>query len=659
MKKVVIVTDFEGELSVELTNNLKYVFEDKIIIENCYLNNMDDDHIIDGDTILFMLENRVAKATKNIKNLDKVIVVSRTILEEEALKILDIPQNSEVLVVNDYYETTLQVTTLLYKLKIKDLRFISYKEGEDYRHIKYAITVGIKEKVPSSIPNIIDVGVRCLDTSTFIAIINKLNIKDSEINNRLLKYIKRIVTLDVGFKQQYKELYKLNEQLHSILEKSSDGIILIDNDGNIILNNDRLYEILNIDMANNMTNINEIFDEDFIEKIKIEDIDNELVKINKKILIISVKTPTVYHHAVNEKIIVLQDITYIKKLEQTVSAKLKSTGLMAKYTFKKIIYYSKIMEECVETAKIFAGTDKTVLICGESGTGKELLAQSIHNSSRRKKQPFVAINCAALPASLLESELFGYAKGAFTGARSEGKSGLFEEANNGSIFLDEIGDMPYELQSRLLRVIQEMQVMRIGSYKIIEIDVRIIAATNKNLMREVEEGRFREDLYYRLNVLPLNVPPLNKRREDILPLFKKYANEHGELKESIQKALLEHKWRGNVRELKNVAEYYSFMKNSPKPLPDTFIIKGDLKIRDNLEISVLKAINKHADDGDGIGRVKLVHVYNENNNKHITEYRLRIILKNLEEKGYISKKIGRKGCVITQKGLKLINDRDK
>jgi transcriptional regulator with PAS, ATPase and Fis domain len=203
-----------------------------------------------------------------------------------------------------------------------------------------------------------------------------------------------------------------------------------------------------------------------------------------------------------------------------------------------------------------------VLIIGETGTGKELFAQSIHNSSLRANGPFVAINCAALPENLLESELFGYVEGSFTGARKGGKIGLFELAHKGSIFLDEIGDMPLNLQTRLLRVIQEKEVMRIGDDRVIPVDVRIIASTNKDLQMSVEKGEFRRDLYYRLNILTLKVPSLRKRKGDIANLVKHFINEYASefkknirgLTEEAENYLHSLNYPGNVRELEGVIE---------------------------------------------------------------------------------------------------------
>jgi len=206
--------------------------------------------------------------------------------------------------------------------------------------------------------------------------------------------------------------------------------------------------------------------------------------------------------------------------------------------------------------------DSNVLIMGESGTGKELFAHAIHNASDRASGPFIKINCAAIPSELLESELFGYEGGAFTGAKKEGKIGKFELANGGSIFLDEIGDMPLQMQVKLLRVLQEREIERIGSSKIRPINVRIISATNKNLEEEVKVGNFREDLYYRLNVMSVNIEPLRKRKDDIRPLakalVKKLSNQMGVYVDSIsEKAMIsleKYDWPGNIRELENVIE---------------------------------------------------------------------------------------------------------
>ncbi|MFO7848636.1 MAG: sigma 54-interacting transcriptional regulator, partial [Spirochaetia bacterium] len=237
-------------------------------------------------------------------------------------------------------------------------------------------------------------------------------------------------------------------------------------------------------------------------------------------------------------------------------------GFQTRYTFDDILTKDAKLLKKIQVAKGYAKTDATVLIEGESGVGKELFAQSIHSAGSRKDKPFVAVNCAAIPAQLLESELFGYVNGAFTGATKGGKMGLFEMAHQGTVFLDEISEIEKSLQVRFLRVLEEKQIMRIGSDKLIDIDVRVISATNLDLKEQVSKGNFRSDLYYRLNLLNLRVPPLREHPKDIQFLAnhfigafnRKYGMHIDKLTDKVNKQLSEYSWPGNVRELKNVIE---------------------------------------------------------------------------------------------------------
>ena len=263
-------------------------------------------------------------------------------------------------------------------------------------------------------------------------------------------------------------------------------------------------------------------------------------------------------------VFVIQDAVTIQKHEQEIRQQLHQRRLVATYTLTNIVGESAAVKKAVSEAKSFGQTNSTILVTGETGTGKELFAQSIHNISSRHKKPFVAINCAALPETLLDSELFGYEQGAFTGAQKEGKPGLFELAHTGTIFLDEVGELTPPLQARLLRVLQEKEVMRVGGRKIIPVDVRIIAATNRNLWNEVKAGNFREDLYYRLSVLELNIPPLRERKEDIPLLAKSILRKNmpmvdSLLIEKIQLLARDYHWPGNIRELENILERFAVL----------------------------------------------------------------------------------------------------
>lgn len=277
------------------------------------------------------------------------------------------------------------------------------------------------------------------------------------------------------------------------------------------------------------------------------------------------KVPLAYRGSVKGTLVTFKEITKIQEEESKIRRELYAKGLIAKYTFADIVHVSKKMEVTIAKAKKFANVDSTVLIRGESGTGKELMAQSIHNGhNARCKKPFVAVNCASLDDSLLKSELFGYTEGSFTGAVKGGKPGLFEIAHGGTIFLDEIGGIKLDLQANLLRVIQEKEVRRIGSDRVIPVDVRIIAASNENLEELIKKGTFREDLYYRLDVLTLLLPSLRERREDIPGLVtemlkkfnQKYNIEMLSIPPTLLKRMLIFDWPGNIRQLEHLIERF-------------------------------------------------------------------------------------------------------
>jgi transcriptional regulator with PAS, ATPase and Fis domain len=262
-------------------------------------------------------------------------------------------------------------------------------------------------------------------------------------------------------------------------------------------------------------------------------------------------------------VVTVNDIQRIQHMEREIRKDLNKNGLVSKFSLDDLVVEDSGMKQVVELARKYGAMDSTVLIYGESGTGKEILAQSMHQANaRRSKGPFVAVNCSALPEQLLESELFGYTDGAFTGARKGGRSGVFEQAHNGTIFLDEIGSISPHLQMRLLRVLQEKEVMRVGGDRVIPIDVRIVAATNVELEVEMKAGRFRPDLFYRLNVLPLRLPPLRKRLDDIPALIVHLVKKHEGLTGLTAKPFpadlidwcLRYHWPGNVRELENMVE---------------------------------------------------------------------------------------------------------
>ncbi len=287
---------------------------------------------------------------------------------------------------------------------------------------------------------------------------------------------------------------------------------------------------------------------------------DEIVSYKDRLFSASV-APIVLNGEKGGSVIMLQDITHIQALENQIRNKIHTKGNVAKNHFGDIVGKSDIIRKTIETARDYAAADSNILICGKTGTGKELFAQSIHNQSARCKGPFVAVNCASLPENLLESEMFGYVDGAFTGASKGGKAGYFEVAHNGTIFLDEISETSQRMQVALLRVLQEKEIRRIGDNKVLPVDVRVISASNKRLDALVSEGKFREDLYYRLDVLRLNIPTLEERKEDIreiaMHFLQRFAEKNAKtvtVGEGAYLALADAKWNGNIRQLINVCE---------------------------------------------------------------------------------------------------------
>ncbi|QGP93156.1 Anaerobic nitric oxide reductase transcription regulator NorR [Neomoorella glycerini] len=376
----------------------------------------------------------------------------------------------------------------------------------------------------------------------------------------------------------YRAIQKERDYLtrfQALLDFAHEGVIFLEGDQTVVYVNDRACQLLEVarsdllkkPLGKSLKDCLLPEGKETLEKILGEKYQHPqagiLVKFKDKSIVANI-VPSSLVENMTTTIITFTEASQLQKVEYNVRRQLASKGLVARFNLKDIVGASAGLECAKKEARAFAATDATVLIYGETGTGKELFAQSIHNLSARRKGPFVAINCSALPKELMESELFGYEEGAFTGARKTGKAGLFELAHGGTIFLDEIGTMPLDLQAKILRVIQEREVARLGGDKVIPVNVRIIAATNCNLEEAVRKGEFRQDLYYRLNVLLLRLPPLRERMEDIPLLFKHFVKKFAtQLNADLQlpgqedlEILQRYHWPGNVRELENFAERF-------------------------------------------------------------------------------------------------------
>lgn len=368
---------------------------------------------------------------------------------------------------------------------------------------------------------------------------------------------------------------EVNFQLLAILNSIYDGLYITDGNANTILINQAYEEVSGLRRENVLgKNMREIIHTGLIDRsgslyvlesrrpVTLE----QTFRTGKRALITS--TPH-FDEAGNITMVItmVRDITEIYRLREQYQESETRRRLEVDFVQRNQKFVSAMVAQDPHTLDVMAkaqkvaALDTTILLLGETGVGKEQFARYIYENSARSEQSFIGINCGAIPATLIESELFGYEKGAFTGANREGKMGVFESANKGTVFLDEVGDLPLEMQVHLLRVLQEMQVRRVGGVRSIPVDVRIIAATNRNLLEMVHEKTFREDLYYRLNVVPLVIPPLRERKADIRPLVETFLRElnrkyryHKTFSKGAMELLHQYPWPGNVRELKNVVE---------------------------------------------------------------------------------------------------------
>lgn len=408
-----------------------------------------------------------------------------------------------------------------------------------------------------------------------------------------------------------------NERMKKIIAHSYGGVLEVEKDGDITYVNNKARELLKLNEDEDIVGKNILSlkqDKEVLGKIFGNgDIAlNEVETINNKKCLVN-RIPIKFETQNDGMFINFIETSRIQKLENKIRRKLHTKGFIAWSSFSQVITNSPEMQKVIDKAKRYSKNDATVLITGESGTGKEIFAQGIHNESPRQEGPFVAINCATLPESLLESELFGYEEGAFTGAKKGGKPGLLELAHNGTIFLDEITEMTPSLQARLLRVLEEKVVRRIGGEKITPVDIRIIAACNDNIKERVKNKEFRSDLFYRLNVLHLNIPPLRKRLEDIPYLIKHFLKEYceqenteiKEIKPGQMNKLKKMNWYGNVRELKNFVEKYVLLSkdgdefNSFKVLEELIeeLLEEDLELCSN-DVNYINDSNAANDSED-------------------------------------------------------------
>ncbi|SEJ86573.1 Transcriptional regulator containing PAS, AAA-type ATPase, and DNA-binding Fis domains [Propionispira arboris] len=617
-------------------------------------------HNIKADLILFASQLAYRRTKPYVNKTCPILIARRSINYHEVNKLFQISAGTDVLLVNDSLASANQTIALLQTLGIDHINYYPFAQGLiSYPRLKIAVTPGEKERVPDFVDEIIDIKARLIDITTLVELLLQLRLLDLYAEFLSANYMQDILQLIKNGNQMIYESNKMKTQLETILNTVHDGIIATDEMRQISVFNPIAEKLLHVQAQNalhspidKITNPNIL--QIFQEKMNSQE---ALLKVNGHHLLVTVST--LYPETNdNSKVYTFKDVSEIRRLEESVRRKLLQEHNVARYTFAQIVGQSKKIRQTLEIAKKMSHSDSTILIQGESGTGKELLAQSIHNASPRHAGPFIAVNFAALTENLLESELFGYTEGAFTGANKGGSSGLFEAAHKGTIFLDEIGDAPLPFQVKLLRVLQEQQIRRVGSSNLIPIDVRVIVATNQDLKPLIKKGLFRQDLYYRLNVLPIKIPPLRERVDDILLLCKVFYQNYTHSKDSNQATmyfqyiapyLLKYNWPGNIRELQNIVEYLlNICQNKPPhftDLPEELQSSCNFKPsaaknKNQLKASICQEIKQANQENRSIGRRSLAQ------NLIIPENQVRVLLEELAKETWIISQKGRSGLKI-------------
>jgi len=605
-------------------------------------------------------------------------------------KVLMLPKGTSVLVINHPRSATEETISALKNLGIDHLDYIPFWQGRDraaaLQHIHTAISPGMQHLCPEYVQTHIDIGPRLISLTSFCRLLMALEVDLGYLEHYANTYHSFLMAASRKLAQTLGHAELMAKRNEIILNEFDEGIVMVSAAGRVDRANRKARELIAPDGA-------EILQRPFKQLIAHLEKVADLVEPADD----GQKSAAIYTHH-NKQLVVtripvesggqrsylctFREIARIQRLEKDVRVKLARKGYLTKYDFRDIWSRSPGMAEAVKMAERFAKTDKTILITGKSGTGKELFAHAIHCHSLRRDGPFVAVNFAGLSESLIESELFGYEEGAFTGARKGGKAGLFEQAHGGTIFLDEIGDASPGVQSRLLRVLQERELLRVGGSKIVPVNVRVIAATNSDLGRAMEEQRFRQDLYYRLNALPLDIPPLRERPEDILYLFNRFLKHHYGIEKTLSSEVVNrlsvYPWPGNVREMINTVDYACIASQGnprlmPEHLPasirrhraDAGASPADVRELQALAVrlaagretigivrALLEVLDQHA--ADGIGRNRMCRLL-EKRGLPFTEGRMKSLLKRLKGEGVILVGATRQGTVMTPRGKALLD----
>ena len=679
MKKVAIVT-FWSFVAQGHAKQLREVLGDEVSILCYSFDSYEFKEVIDADLVVFSLFSIYLGIKKYISSRAKVVIVTLTLNNAQYQKVLDIPRGEKVMVVNYSSDMAMETIALFNQLVLDHLEYVPVYPGlTTIPKIKIAVTPGESHLIPEGVETIIDIHQRVLDTQTLADVLVKLGMENLLYSRAFIAHADSLLSYRAGVELLLGKTDTLQSEFISLLNVLEQGILAVNDQLFVHALNRKAQEILGSTTEEAVgRRYTELVPEFQFERVitSAEPIRKVLLSVQGEELSVTI-VPVVNARKVSGAIALFSRFTDEERVQHQFRTQLLGKGHKAKYHFQDIVGENPNVVQLKTVAARMAKSESSVLITGESGTGKELFAQAIHNASRRKEYQFVAINCAALPESILESELFGYEEGAFTGARKGGKRGLFELAHDGTLFLDEICEMALPLQSRLLRVIQEREVIRLGSDRVIGINMRLIAASNRDLGQMVNEGLFRKDLFYRLNVLPLRMIPLRNRIDDLAVLIKSIQRDLQvgfTFSNEAMVVLKKHLWPGNIRELKNMVEYWAHLDKAIIDIGDLENLanqpcrvfapskKGEGLLADLAERAgfgereiyfVLNCLEAVYRERRRIGRRGIARLA-DGQGLFLSEGDVRKILKELASDDLVSLSQGRGGARITARGMMIV-----
>lgn len=679
MKKIAIVTN-QRNIAEFYARELKNLFQEHL--EPSVYSVEDGAGILRGITadLIMVSTHGVYELVKGyVRNRDDIFIADLTLKKQSLDQMKKIPSGTQAMLVNITLEMAVETIGLIYNSGISHIEIVPYYPGmKEPPACRLAITPGERELAPSGVTEIIDLQDRVLSTRTIVNVATRLNLEFLLQTAAFEHYFQTLAKADYGTDQLLDEVSSMEKKLNLVMKIFDGSIITLNRKGKInfinksaekILNR-RQEEILGCTLKETIAPLARLIPKSDVSMLpgvpeEGETIKDRIITFEEQLLSISVY-PLSDPEGVSGHLILIKRFTDIEKEQYKIRRQIVSRGYAAKYTFDDIVGKSAGITGLKETAKKIAVSDSALLIYGQSGTGKELFAQSVHNCSGRKDNPFIAINCASIPENLLESELFGYNEGAFTGAKKGGKVGYFELADKGTLFLDEISEMNLTLQSRLLRVLQEKEIIRIGGDRVINIDVRIISASNKNLKDLVRKNLFRQDLYYRLNVLSLHLPPLCQRREDIpilLEQFQEKLKTNFEFTKEAMEAICRGRWEGNIRELGNFAERLMYLGKQRMNAEDVLQLMDEDEIQDEKQNVKQEELHKKLQERGhwGAEETALIELFLRRFDSQRKRYALVLrILKEGEKTGEklgrksISSRMAEKGVICTEQEVRTI-----